>query len=168
MRITGIRIGLFTGAVMVIYALFVQWTQQHTHQAVTSLVYMIQGIGIYYAFSEFKRSNGGFMMYRQGIRIGLWLSLISGLIVGIYYYIDTKYNGNQMLQQMLVVQRQALEKNHTPSKQIEESMAIMKTVAKPPLLILAAIISNLFTGFLLSMVLSSFMQKKPVENEGQF
>lgn len=165
-RLVGLKIGLLTGIIMVIYGLFTQWTQEQTHQVVNSLIYFVQGIGIAYAYIEFKkRSEGGFMNYKQGLSVGFWLSVMSGIVIGIQYYVQAKFLSSPMIAELIAAQRKALEESNTPKAQIDETMKLLDVVFTPEGLIFMAIFSTVLSGFFLSMMLTSFMQKYPVPED---
>ena len=157
----GLKIGTFTGVIMVIYTLFVQWTQEHTHQAVNSLIYFVQGIGIVYAYMEFKKKNEGYMAYKQGLSIGFWLSLAAGLVLGLLYYVQTRFLASTMIAELQAEQHRILVESHTPQADIDNTMKVFEIVFTPEGLIFMATFQTLIAGFFLSMMLTSFMQKYP-------
>ena len=164
-RLTGLKTGLFAGVIMVAYTLFVQWTQEQTHQAVGSLIYFVQGLGIAYAYIEFKKKNDGFMAYKEGLSIGFWLSLVAGFVVGVLYYIQAKFLDSTMIAELMAVQRKGFEESHTPQVQIDDTMKLLGFIFTPEGLIFMAVFSTLISGFFLSMMLTSFMQKYPISED---
>jgi hypothetical protein len=72
-----IRYGLIVGMITVIYSLILYITDlQITNQFLSYVSFLILIVGIYLAHQNFKKENGGYMTYGQGLGIGSLVSLI--------------------------------------------------------------------------------------------
>jgi membrane glycosyltransferase len=150
-----IRYGLLTGFVTVIYSFILFVGNLSENKILSSLSYVILIVGIILAHKHFKKENGGYMSFGQGLGIGTLLSVILGLMSGIFMYIYIKFIDSSFLERMREMQVAELEKRNMSDEQIEQAMAITDKMMGPEMMVVWAIVATLVMGFLLSLIISA-------------
>jgi hypothetical protein len=150
-----LRYGLLTGLVTVIYSVLLFITELSDNAAVSSLTYVFLVAGIVMAHKHFKKENGNDLTYGQGLGIGSLLSLIVGLMSGIFMYIYIKFIDDSFLDTVRDKQIAELEKRNMSEEQIEQAMAITDKMMGPEIMVVSVILVTLLAGFLLSLIISA-------------
>jgi hypothetical protein len=114
------------------------------NQALTYISYLILIVGIVLAHQQFKKENGGYMRYGQGLGIGSLLSIIVGVLSGIFMYIYIKFIDSTFLDRMRDIQIAQLEKRNMSEEQIEQAMAVTSKMMGPEMMVVWAIVGTLF------------------------
>jgi hypothetical protein len=154
-----IRYGLLTGFVSVIYSFILFVGNLSENKILSSLSYVILIVGIILAHKHFKRENGGYMSFGQGLGIGSLLSVILGVMSGIFMYIYMKFIDSSFLERMREMQVAELEKRNMSDEQIEQAMAITDKMMGPEMMVVWAIVATLLMGFLLSLIISAITKR---------
>lgn len=160
-----IRYGLLTGFISVIYSFILFVADLSENKILSSLSYVILIVGIIVAHKHFKKENGGYMTYGQGLSIGSLLSIILGLMSGIFMYIYIKFIDSAFLERMREMQVAELEKRNMSDEQIEKAMAITDKMMGPEMLVIWAIVGTLLMGFILSLIISAITKHTRPEYE---
>ena len=87
----GLRYGLITGLVLIVFGLILQMTGLATNTWISSISYVILIIAIVLAHNAFKEGGDGFMSIGQGIGIGTLASVVAGTLSSIFSYIYIKF-----------------------------------------------------------------------------
>ncbi len=119
-----IRYGLILGLILIIISIIFEFlnlefkTQQNLNYG--SFIFVLAAIIL--AHKAFKEGGDGFMSLGQGIGIGTLLSVISGVISGIFTYVYLKFIDDSMLQEIKDLQIEGMEKQGMSDAQIEQAM----------------------------------------------
>ena len=121
--------------------------------------YIFLTIGIVMAHKAFKEGGDGFMSIGQGLGIGTLMSLIGGVLSGLFSYIYIKFIDDSMLTKLADMQIEQLEKQGMDDAQIEQAMKIAGKFMTAEMIPVWAILGTLFVGFILSLIVSLFTKK---------
>ncbi|GAA3516379.1 hypothetical protein GCM10022393_33100 [Aquimarina addita] len=110
----------------------------------------------------FKKNNNSFISLKEALKIGIGISVIGGLIAILWKILLIKVIDPEIIQELEKIQiKQYVEES---SDFTDENMnSIIKTIKKftsPPIMILFALIEDLFLGFLISLIGGLIIQKK--------
>ena len=154
-RPIAMRYGLLTGLVSVIYSfiLFIGGLSENTALSSLSYVFLIGGIVL--AHKHFKKENGGYLTYGQGLGIGSLLSVVVGLMSGIFMYIYIKFIDGSVMDTIRDKQLAELEKRNMSEEQIEQAMAMAGKFMSPEMMVVYVVVGTLLMGFLLSLIISA-------------
>jgi len=151
-----IRYGLITGIVTVIYSLILYMSDLNNNKWLSWISTAIMIVGIVMAHKHFKSQNGGFMTYGQGLGIGSLLSVVVGVLSGIFLYIYMKFIDSHFMERMQEAQYLEMEKRGMSDEQIEQAAQLSQKITGPEMMVVWAIIGTLFFGFILSLIISAF------------
>jgi hypothetical protein len=161
----GLRYGLITGFVSVIFSLVLFVTEMNTNKVLSNLSILILIAGIIFAYRYFKSANNGFMSYGQGLGIGAVLSAVTGLLGGIFTFIYVKFIDSSFMQRMQETQIEELEARGMSDEQIEQGMAMAEKFSGPGMMLVMGILVTLLIGFILSLVIAAIMKRSQPEFE---
>ncbi|MBL3658089.1 DUF4199 domain-containing protein [Fulvivirga sediminis] len=117
------------------------------------------------AHKEFKNQGDEFMTYAEGLKIGLMLSLIGGLILALFSFIYGQFIDPGLADRMMDYIVQEWENQGMSDEQIEQAMGFTKYMFNPYLGLIIVIIKNVLVGFILSLVISAITKKNNPELE---
>lgn len=161
----GIRYGLITGLIMIVYGLILQLAGLATNTWLSSISYVILIVMIVLAHKDFKEGGDGFLSLGQGIGIGTLLSLVGGVLSSIFSYIYLKFVDDSMLKEIMDKQVEQFEKQGMDDAQIEQAMAIAGKFSSPEMILVFGILGITFFGFILALIVSLFTKKSNPELE---
>ncbi len=160
-----LRYGLLTGLVSVIFSLILYLTKLDQSPAKWIGV-AILAAGIYLAHIEFKKKNGGFMEYGQGLGIGTLLSVVDGILSGVFIYIYVTFVDINWVQRSMDVTRGQMEaRGQMTDEQIDQAMEMTAMFMTGPALLIVSIVVNLLLGFILSLIISAITKNSRPEFE---
>ncbi|QIX60604.1 DUF4199 domain-containing protein [Hymenobacter lutimineralis] len=153
----GIRYGLITGLVTVIYSFVLMATGLEQQAALGFVTFAILIGGIVMAHRYYKQHNGGFMSYGQGLGIATVAGAVIGALSGIFRYVYVNFIDSGYTQKALDIARAKLEADGNMSdEQVETAMQwTAKMMPTGPLSIVWGILATAFFAFLLSLIISA-------------
>jgi hypothetical protein len=146
MRDQIIRIGLFVGLASIISDLILPANSGFLQTAV--LVF-----GIYFIQKRYKNQNEGLMSYGKGLGLGVMVALISGVVLGIYTYVNLILEPG-LADELLNEIAYSLEESGVGGDMFDKVMGFYEKLFTPFWLGLFAIIGNVFFGFIISLLIS--------------
>ena len=164
-RSVGIKYGLYAGLVSVV--LFIVSNLADVDQQ--SGWYRIVSSVIFIAFivlaQKFYKDNGnGFMGYGQGVGIGFWLSLVSGVISSVFLFIYIKFIDDSMITKIADKARFDMEERGMSDEQIDQAMGFTSMFMSPTSMLIFGIVGAIVMGLIFSLIISIFTQKKDLSS----
>lgn len=158
-----INYGLILGFLTIIHGVIRYAMGKHLENDwTTSLVGFILMLAVIgYSIYLFKQANEGFLTISQGLKIGVGIALVGGIISVIYTFIFTTYIEPDFANQILILsEQQILEKYPDFSdEQVEAALSMTKKFTTPGAMAAMGIMASLFFGFIVSLIVSLFMRK---------
>ena len=162
----GLKYGLITGLISAILSMvnFISGSFDKIW------LMMALGLAIYIgaivlAHREFKKANGGFMTYGQGLMVGTLTVFIAGIIGGIFSFIYIEYVDPSILDQMKDMQISMMEKFGVPDDQMDEAIAKIEKDTTSFNQLKSGLLNGIFSGLILSLIVSAFTKKTRPEFE---
>ncbi|MFD2246979.1 DUF4199 domain-containing protein [Pontibacter ruber] len=154
----------FVGAlVSIVYTAVLMIAGAGTNKWLGGLGYLILIVAIFVAMQQYKKQNAGFMSYGQGLGIGTLVSLIFGLLGGLFMFVYTTFIDPNYMAGIMDQQRMELEERGFSDEQIDQAMAMGESFQGPVMTILSALIGYVIIGFILSLIISAIMKNKRPE-----
>ena len=157
--------GVILGVASIILSLIMYATGSHIdpHWS-TSIVSAALFIGIIvYGTKKFKEANGGFMSWGQGVKIGVGIAVLAGLLVVVYKYIFMSFIEPDLLSQMIELQNQKMLDGGMTEEQIEAANEMGKSFQTPAIMAAMGIIGYAIGGFIVAAITSAIMKKSEEE-----
>ena len=160
----GLRYGLLTGLVSVIISFGINALHMENSPAKWLTMPVLIG-GIVLAQQEFKKRDGGFMSYGQGLGIGTVLSATVGVISAVFTYVYTTFIDPDMMTRAMEKAQADMEAKGLSAAQIDQAMAMSAKFTTGPVLAISVIIGTLIIGFIFSLVISAIIKNTKPEFE---
>lgn len=157
----GLRYGIIIGLIFIVYGLILQMLNLDIEliQKFDYVSYVFLIIALVLAHKAYKEGGDGFMSIGQGLKIGMLISLIGGVLSGIFSYIYIKFIDDSMLTKIKDLQIEKLEEQGMDDATIEKTMEITGKLMSAEMIPVWAIVAMLFFGFILSLIVSLFTKK---------
>jgi hypothetical protein len=153
------RYGIYTALMILFFYLLVNLSGLGMTQWLNLVGYLILGIEIYFAQKAYREHHQGVMTFGRGLSIGLIVSLSCGLILGGLTYIYLKFINKEAVQTIIDQYRRALETEGLEPQVIQELMNTVHAIFTAEGLFLITLIGLLFSGLLLSLVVTVFSRR---------
>jgi len=156
------------GILMLVIVYVFNINPDSTGNYIISIVSILFNIAIFmYAIKEFKKKNNGFLSLSQALKVGLAVAAIGGIIVGIYAYFHYSYIYPEFIDLMGEQQRMSMiESGQVTDAQIEQSMEMTSFTRSAGFLTTMTLVSSLFFGFIISLIVGLIMKRKNPALEG--
>jgi FtsH-binding integral membrane protein len=157
--------GVILGVASIVLSLVMYATGNHLdpHWSI-SIVSVALFLGlIIYGTKKFKEANEGFMSWGEGVKVGVGIAIVAGLIVVIYNYIFMNFIEPDLMSQMTEVQNQKFLDEGMTEEQIEAANEIGKSFQTPGIMAAMGIISYAIGGFIVAAITSAIMKKSEEE-----
>lgn len=155
----GLRYGIILGLIFIVYGMLLQFLDMATNQALGYINYAILAVGLVMAFRAFMEGGDGYMSLGQGIKIGMLISLISGVFSGIFTYLYIKFVDDSIMTKIMDMQIQKMEEQGMSDDQIDKAMEIAGKFMTAELIPVYAVLGMLFAGFIISLIVAAIMKK---------
>ncbi|MFS4456749.1 DUF4199 domain-containing protein [Maribacter sp. 2304DJ31-5] len=147
--------GLILGGISVIFALMLFSMDIHYQRGIpvmiVSLILFLAAIII--AMVQFKKANNGYMSFAEGLKIGVGVCLIGGIIGIFFNQIMANVIDPEMMAKALAYQKdQLMQTTALTPDQIDAQLEMGKKFSTPTMQILFGLIFSLFIGFIFSLI----------------
>ncbi len=160
-RSVGMNYGLYAGLISAGLFLIISLLGYNPFGGGLNYIGTVAGIVLLVlAHKKFKDSGDGYMSYGQGLGIGLWFYVISGIIGLSIMYIYINFVDYSPLSLMFEEQATKMQEAGTPESTIETAQEWTKK-----LFWVFAVLGVLFGGLIISLLVSIFTQKKNPQGE---
>ncbi|MGI4871854.1 MAG: DUF4199 domain-containing protein [Janthinobacterium lividum] len=160
----GLRYGLLTGLVSVIISFGINALHMENSPAKWLTLPVLVG-GIFLAQQEFKKRNGGFMSFGQGLGIGTVLSAVTGMLSAIFSYVYMTFIDPDMMARAMEKVRTDMEAKNMSAAQVDQAMAMSAKFTSGPIVLVSVVIGSIIIGFIISLIVSAFVKNEKPEFE---
>ena len=157
--------GVSLGIAMVLFSLVMYATGNHlkphwSGSIITGVLFV--GI-IVFGIKKFKEANGGFLSWGKGVKIGVGIAVLAGLIYVIYSYIFMNFIEPDYMNQMMEIQNQAFIDQGMTEEQIDVANEMSEKFQSPGIVAAIGIIAYAIGGFIVSAIAAAIMKKSEEE-----
>jgi len=166
----GVNYGLLLGLVSIAFSVIV-WVLGYALERpwwVSVLGTLIMIAFIVYGLKAFKENNGGFMSLGEGLKTGMAIALIGGILIVVYNYLFfTVIEPDFVAQVMENAEKQMYEQNpNMTEEQAEMGLSMAEKFTSPLMMSIFTMIGTLFFGFIISLIAGLIMKNnKPAHIE---
>ncbi len=153
--------GILLGAVSIVFGLMLYFLDMHYQQELSLLAVsiVIMLIVIIIGINQFKKANGGYLSFGQGLKVGVGIALIGGIIGMIYNLILTNVIDPDTAAKQLEYAKGKMVARGMTQEEISRQVEGMKMFSGPAIQIAMGLIFSLVLGFLLSLIPTLVMKK---------
>lgn len=162
----GLRYGLLTGLVSVIFTFVLFAIGQEGNGGLASVAFAILIIGIVLAHRAFKAANEGYISYGQGLGIGVLVGGINGVLTTIFNYVYRTFIDPEMVARAMDQMRSKLEEAGSMSEaQIEQIVSASTKYSSGAIGLVIGIVSGFLVGLVFSLVIAAITKNTKPEFE---
>lgn len=153
-----IKNGIILGLFFMVYGMILQLLDLDvkTLQYFGYVNYVILIVVIVLGHKAFKEGGDGFMTIGQGLGIGMIITAISSVMSSIFSYIYLYFIDDSMIAKLLDNQKDEMRAQGMSDEQIEQGIEMTGKFMTPELLPIIGIVSMLFIGLILAVIVSLF------------
>lgn len=159
------KYGLFAGLVLIAYGLVIQLAGLVANQALGYVSFIFLIVFIVLGHKAYKDDGDGYMAYGKGLGIGTMISLISGILSSVFSYIYITFIDDSMIAIMKEVQEDALIKQGLEGAALDNALEMASSFLTPGMMFVMGIVSMLFIGFILSLIVAAITKNTNPEME---
>lgn len=157
----GVILGVL--GILISVTLYAMGMHLDPHWSIGTLQFILMIAIIVLGISQFKKANGGFLSWGQGVKIGVGIAILSALISVIYNYIFVTFVEPDFMSQLMEVQNQKFLDQGMSQEQIEAANAMTEKFKSPLFTSAFGIIGSAIGGFIISAIASAIMKKSEEE-----
>ncbi len=163
---TGLRYGLLTGLVSIIFTFILFAIGQEGNGGLASVAFAILIVGIVLAHKAFKATNEGYMSYGQGLGIGVLVGGVNGVLTTVFNYVYRTFIDPDMVARAMDQMRAKLEEAGSMSEaQIEQIVTASTKYSSGAFGLAIGIASGFLLGLLFSLVVAAITKNAKPEFE---
>jgi len=104
--------------------------------------------------------NNGYISFGRSVGAGVIISVYAAIITAIFIYVLYSFIDPGLIDKSLAVAEEKLISKGVPDAAIEKALEIQAKMMKPWFTALMGIINSVFSGLILSLIVSLFIMKK--------
>jgi hypothetical protein len=153
--------GLIIGFIGIVYSLGIYFFDL-TFNKVQPYIFLLVLIFLLFYLIRSYRNNflNGYITYGQALGTGVIICLYYSIISAIFTYILYKFIDTGLTGKILAITEETLVKQGKSQEIIDAAMAFQKKIIIPEIMAPGTIISNMFSGTIISLIVSIFVKKE--------
>lgn len=164
-----LKFGLFTSAAYILVSLLFYVLDVDKTSWVQYLVFLVLIAGIVMGIIQFRdKQSGGFLSYGKCFSTGVLISLVVGLIIGVYIYLFMTFFDPGQIEEMAEMAEQKLVDQGMTDEEIDQAMVIARKFMSPVFSAISSVFSMAFGGAIISLIAAAFLKKNDNSFEGAF
>lgn len=99
--------------------------------------------------------------YPRALGLGMATILFTSLILGVFYFVLYKFIDTALIEEMLAQSEEILLASGLSEDLVEQQLAMSSKLMNPAFMSISSMFSCIFYGFIISLISSIFLKKKP-------
>lgn len=157
-----LNFGLVLGAINIVFILMLYSMDMHYQGGavviVTSIILSLAVI--IWAMVQFKKANNGYMTFGQGLKIGVGVSLIAGIIGITMNLVMETFIDPEMVSKAMDYQKALMLEKGMTAEAINAQMKMAEPFQTPLMKILFGLLFSIIFGFLITLIPALVLKKK--------
>ena len=157
--------GLYLAVALTLFSviLYVSGMILNEKMGYISFAIIIAGIVISQINYREKELNG-VISYGEAVGFGVAIMLFAGIVTALYTLILYTFVDPGLIEQMKVMQEEALLQKGMSEDQIDAAMSMTSKMMTPGWMAIMGLVGSVFMGTIVSLITSIFIKKQPNEN----
>lgn len=156
-----LRYGIYTGIAYVVVSLLFYSLDLSDKPWVGYSSFVILIVGIVLGTLAYRdKHSGGFISYGRALASGVLISLVTGVIMGIYSYFFFGFFDPEMMEKMLDMSAENMAKKGMTDEQIDAGLKFTSKFMTPPIIAATSLLSLTFWGTIFSLITSIFIKRE--------
>lgn len=156
----GLRYGVIMALVSIVYSLIMSLVELQGNKVAGFVPFAVLIAIFILAHNYFKSNGNGFMSYGQGLGIASLITLINAVLSSIFTFIYITSVDDSIIAQQREEALRNMEKQGMSDQEIDQAMQFTDMFLSPLGLTLGSLLSLIFFGILLALLVTAFTHKK--------
>jgi hypothetical protein len=154
--------GLILGLIGVVFSLVTYFLDLTFNKSIGYVFLLLTAFLLYYFLRSYRNNYlSGYITFGQSVGAGVIIFVYYSIISGIFMYILYTVIDTGLTNKMLAYVEETIVKGgKVPAGSLDTVMAFQKKILKPEILVPVSIISNIFFGTIISLLVSIFVRKE--------
>ncbi|HET7360352.1 MAG TPA: DUF4199 domain-containing protein [Salinimicrobium sp.] len=154
--------GILLGIISVVLGVIMYVTNSYLDP---SWIYIVISLAIsiailFIGIKAFKTENGGFLSLGEALKVGVGISLISGIITSIWSFLLMTVIEPTYMDQMMDMQREKMAERGMAEAQIDAAMEMSAGFMSPWISIAIQLAVGLFFGLIIALIIGLILRQK--------
>lgn len=156
---TALRYGVIVSGVGIVFTIILYLMDMDTSTLAQVLGYLVLIGGILVGVLEYRdKVNEGFIKYSQVIGMGVLISVIAAVILGLFSIVYMEYINPEMLDKVILQQEEQFIEQGMSDEEIETAIGYMRKFSNPIFSIPFTVIWYAFAGLVISAIAGFFIK----------
>ncbi len=153
--------GLIFGLIYIVYSLIMYFLDLSLDKT-QGYIYLLAQIPIMYFLLRSYRDEylHGYIRFGQSVGAGVIIYLYYSVIVAVFTYLFYKVIDPGLIEKQLAMAEEMMVSRGTPQEAIDAAMKIQKKILIPEIIAPMSIISNMFMGTIITLLVSIFVRRE--------
>lgn len=157
--------GLYVGVTIVLYSVILYVFGQIMNTTLSLASYVIIAAGILLSQLHYRNNQlNGSITYGKALGFGVAVMLFAGILQSLYTVILFKFVDPTLIDQMRLLQEEAMLKQGMNEESIEAATDMMAKFQSPVIMGISGLFSSALVGFIISLITSIFVKKNDEES----
>ncbi|AFD06049.1 DUF4199 domain-containing protein [Solitalea canadensis] len=158
---TALTYGLYMGLGLMAFSLIMYMLAIPLDSKLHYVQYLIYFVVIWFGIKHHRDQDlGGYISYGRGLGCGTLIAGVAGIIMGIYTFILFKYIDPDLVNQIFAAQEKQMLDSGQSQEQVDKMINMSKGFMQPWMMGLIVVPTVIFSGFILSLIVSAVHKKE--------
>lgn len=163
---TALKWGLIAGIISIVFSLYSYITESFGNFFITLGVSLALSIVILVlSMRDYRKANGGYMTYLQGLMVGILTMVIASLLSGLFTMLYVQFVDPSIPEKMVDAALEQMIMLGVDDSMIEEQRDTILAENTPLNQLWGALKNGFFGGLILSLIISAIMKRSRPEFE---
>ncbi|MCU0361936.1 MAG: DUF4199 domain-containing protein [Bacteroidales bacterium] len=153
--------GLIIGLASIVYSLVMYFLDLTLNKTQGYIFLIILIVVLFYLLKSYRDNFlHGQITYGQSLGAGMVIFLYYSIIAAVFAYILYKFIDPGLVDKQLAMSEEMMVKRGAPQTAIDAGMAVQRKIMKPEIMAPFSILSTMFFGLIISLIVSIFVRKE--------
>jgi hypothetical protein len=153
--------GLILGLIGIVYSLVIYFLDLSFNKAQGWIFMLVQIVVLFFLIKSYRDNHmHGMITYGQALGAGVIICLYYAVIMAVFSYILYTVIDTGLIDKQLAFAEEGMIKKGIPQEQIDAGMKVTAKIMKPAFMVPVGIISNMFFGTIISLIVAAFVRKE--------
>jgi hypothetical protein len=153
--------GLILGLTGVVYSLLMYFLDMTFNRSIGWAFFVLLAVVLFFLIKSYRDSYlHGYITYGHSLGAGVIIFLYYSIISAIFIYILYKFIDSGLVSKQLAMAEEMMVKRNTPQQAMDAALAMQKKMMVPEFIAPMSIITNMFFGTIIALVVSIFTRKE--------
>jgi hypothetical protein len=153
--------GLILGLIGIVYTLVLYFLDMTTNKSLGYVFFIILFVVLFFLVKSYRDNYmHGMITFGQAFGAGVIICIYYAVIMAVFSYILYAFIDTGLINKLIAMSEETGLKKGLSQEQVDLSMKVTRKIMTPTFLAIMGIISNVFFGAIMSLIISIFVKKE--------